>query len=123
MPLNLVIDVSPALASKIDQLISLFTSIQKGVTNLSQQSTAALAALSAFQAQFATFSADATTTLKDIAARPAADPADSQALTAIATGLSTIGAGLAALDAQVKAADPGPVPTPSGPAPAPVVAP
>lgn len=81
--------------------------ILKGVNNLSVQSDAAKAAFSAFQAQFATFSADTTQALADIAAKPTTDPADAQTLTDIAAGLTTTTASLADLDAKIKAADPG----------------
>jgi len=95
---------------QLDRMEAKLDLIEKGVLNLSKQSDAASAAFKAFQASFAAFAADATKALNDIAAKPAADPADAAALTDIATGLGTVAVTLADLDTKIKAADPGSAP-------------
>lgn len=94
----------PAMQAQLDR-------IEQGVIKLSKQSDAATAAMTAFQAQFSAFAADATKALNDIASRGVADPADAATLTNVATGLGAVATTLASLDAQIKAADPGAAPS------------
>jgi hypothetical protein len=91
-------------------LIARLDRIEQGVTQLSKESTAATAALTAFQALFSSFAADATKALNDIAATGVVDPADKTTLINVATGLGAVATTLADLDAKIKAADPGAVP-------------